>query len=79
MHGTKNIAVIGHGNRRHAQFFRALAEFVHVAGAVEHRIVSVEMKMNELGHGGSYRLYLEAILAGKLSAVRVKLSTAVET
>ncbi len=54
MHGPKNVAVIGHGDRRHAQFFRALTEFVHITSAVEHRIVSVEMEMNELGHGGSY-------------------------
>src|SRR5579863_3435361 len=75
MHGAENIAVIGHGNRGHAQLFRALAEFVHIAGAVEHRIVSVEMKMNELGHGGSYRLYLGVILTGKLALLPSKLST----
>jgi hypothetical protein len=53
MHGPKDIAVIGHGDRGHAKLFGALAEFVHIAGAVEHRIISMQMKMDELGHGGS--------------------------
>ncbi len=75
MHGAKDIAVIGHGNRGHAQFFGALAEFVHIAGAVEHRIVSVEMKMDELGHGGSelfprIRFYVTLILTGTHAAGR---------
>ena len=32
------------------ELFGALAELVHIASAVEHRIVSMEMKMDELGH-----------------------------
>jgi hypothetical protein len=50
MNSAKNIAVVGHGNSGHAQLFGALAEFVHVAGAVEHRIIGMKMKVNELGH-----------------------------
>src|SRR5579864_4761810 len=68
MHCAKNIAVIGHGNRGHAQLLRALAEFVYVAGAVKHGIVSMEMKMNELGHGLGVdpcnRFYVTLILIG---------------
>src|ERR1700689_5373285 len=50
MHRAKYIAVIGHGNRRHAELFRTLAKFVNVAGTVEHGIVSIEMQMDELRH-----------------------------
>jgi len=64
MHGPKDVAVIGHGHRGHAELFGALAEFVHVAGSVEHGIVSVEMKMDELGHGGRSRFYVTLILIG---------------
>jgi hypothetical protein len=50
MHGAKNIAMIGHGYRWHAKFFGAIAELLDVAGAVEHGIVSMKMKVNELRH-----------------------------
>ena len=70
MHGAKDIAVIGHSNRGHAQLFGALAEFVHVAGAVEHGIVSVQMKMDELRHGGFYVILLWGHSNGKASAMR---------
>ena len=51
VHRAEDIAVVGHGDRGHTQFLHPLAEFLHVAGAVEHGIVGMEMKMNELGHG----------------------------
>jgi hypothetical protein len=48
---AKDVAVIGHGNSGHAQLFHALDKFFHVAGAVQHGVVGVEMQVNELGHG----------------------------
>jgi hypothetical protein len=45
---AKNIAVVGHGHRRHAQFVDALHKFLNVAGAVEQRIITMQMKMDEL-------------------------------
>src|SRR5438477_4666080 len=47
MHCAKNIAVVSHGHGRHAQLFDAMAELFDVASAVEHRIVSMAMKVNE--------------------------------
>ena len=34
----------------HAEFFGAMAEFLDVAGTVEHGVIGVEMKVDELGH-----------------------------
>src|SRR6266568_1317018 len=50
MHSAKNIAVVSHGHGRHAQLFDAMAELFDVASAVEHRIVSMKMKVNALRH-----------------------------
>src|SRR6266568_4227156 len=50
MHRAKNIAVVSHGHGRHAQLFDAMAELFDVASAVEHRIVSMKMKVDELRH-----------------------------
>jgi hypothetical protein len=49
---AEDVAMIGHGHGRHTHFFGPLAEFLNVAGAVEHGVVSMKMKVNELGHGG---------------------------
>ncbi len=48
---AENIAVVGHGDRRHAQFFHALDKLFHVAGAVKHGVVGMEMQVDELRHG----------------------------
>src|SRR5215472_2862267 len=53
MHGAENVAVIGHGHGRHAEFFHALDEFLDVASSVKHRIVGVEMQVYELRHGSA--------------------------
>ncbi len=50
VHCAENISVVGHGHGRHAQFLRPLTELLHVASAVEHRVVGVEMEVDELGH-----------------------------
>jgi len=34
MHCAKDIAVVGHGNRRHALLLHVFAELLYVAGAV---------------------------------------------
>ena len=51
MHGAEDISVVGHGDGGHAEFFHALAEFFHVAGAVEQGVIGMQMQMDELGHG----------------------------
>ena len=48
MHGAKNIAVVGHGHRGHAEFLNALDKFLDVAGAIEQRIIAMQMQMDEL-------------------------------
>ena len=53
VHRAENVAVIGHGNGRHAQFFHALDKLFHVAGAVEHGVIGMEMQVNELRHVSS--------------------------
>ena len=50
MHRAKNIAVVGHSHGRHAKLFGAITELLDVAGAVEHGIVSMKMKVYELRH-----------------------------
>jgi hypothetical protein len=42
--------VVGHGHGRHAQLFGSIAELLDVTRPVEHGIVSVKMKVNELRH-----------------------------
>jgi hypothetical protein len=55
MHRAKNVAVVGHGDRRHAEFMDSIYEFLDVASAVEQRIIAMQMQVDELvlGHEGS--------------------------
>src|SRR5262249_2945401 len=55
MHGAEYVAVIGHRDRRHAEFLHPVHKLLDVASAVEHRVVGMQVQMDELGHG--YRLY----------------------
>ena len=48
---AEDVAVIGHGHSRHAEFLDALTEFFYVAGAIEQGVVGVEVEVDELGHG----------------------------
>ena len=48
---AKDVAVVGHGHGRHAQFLHALAELFDVTGAVEQGVVGVQVQVDELGHG----------------------------
>ena len=50
MHRAKNVAVVGHGHGRHAQFLDPLAQLFYVAGAVEQRVIGMQMQMDELRH-----------------------------
>ena len=50
MHGAENVAVVGHGDGRHAEFLHALNELLDVASAVEHGIIGMQVQMNELRH-----------------------------
>ena len=52
--GAEQVAVIGHGDRRHLLFDRDLHQLVDIAGAVEQGIVGVAMKMNER-HDDTFR------------------------
>ena len=55
MYRAKDIAVVGHGHGRHAQLVNALDQFLDVASAVEQRIITMQMQMDELifAHEGS--------------------------
>src|SRR6185503_455787 len=45
---TEHVAVIGHGTRRHFQFFNAFGERFDLDGAVEKAVVSMKMEVYEL-------------------------------
>ena len=53
VHRAENVAMIGHGHGGHAQFFHALDKLFHVAGAIQHGVIGMEVQVNELGHGRS--------------------------
>jgi hypothetical protein len=46
--GGEKISVVGHGNRRHPAARGLGRQFADLAGAIEQRVVGVEMKMNEI-------------------------------
>ena len=48
---AEDVAVIGHGNGGHVQGLGAFAELGGVASAIEHGVVGMQMKMNEVRHG----------------------------
>ena len=48
MHGSKNIAMIGHGHGRHPELFHAMDKLFDVAGAVKERVIGMEMQVDEL-------------------------------
>jgi hypothetical protein len=48
---AKNVAVVGHGHGRHTQLAYMLAELFDVTSAIEQGIVSMQMQVDELGHG----------------------------
>ena len=58
MDRAKDVAMIGHGHRGHPELFHALDKLLHVAGAVEHGIVGMEVQVDELGHGSPWRTCL---------------------
>ena len=47
-HRAEDVAVIGHGDRRHLELLDAVDQALDLAGAVEHRVVGVKMQMYEL-------------------------------
>jgi hypothetical protein len=40
--------MVGHGDRRHAKFMNPVNKFLDVASAVEQRVITMEMQVNEL-------------------------------
>ncbi len=51
VHGAKDIAMVGHGDSGLAQRMNMLDQFVYVAGAVEQRIICMQMEVGKLsGH-----------------------------
>src|SRR5690348_11939417 len=49
----EHVAMLGHRQRRHIELRRLIEQFVDAAGAVEQRILGVQMEMNEIGHGSA--------------------------
>ncbi len=47
---AEDVAVVGHGHGGHAQSLGAFAKLAGVASAVEHGIVGMQVKMNEVRH-----------------------------
>ena len=48
--GGKQIAVLGHRNRRHLQLRRAIEQLADAARAVQQRELGVQMEVDELSH-----------------------------
>jgi len=48
MHRAKNVAVIGHGDRRHAKFMNPVNKFLDVASAIEQGVIAMQMEVDEL-------------------------------
>jgi hypothetical protein len=77
MHCAKDIAVVGHGNRGHAQLVDAVDKFFNVASAVEQRIIAMQMQVDELvlGHeafSGSILFYWLELIAQRLNVVQIR-------
>ena len=51
MHCTENISVVGHGDGGHAKFSDTLAKLIDIAGAIEQRVIGMQVQVNELGSG----------------------------
>jgi hypothetical protein len=50
MDGAEDVAVVGHGHGGHLQNLGAFAKLCGIASAVEHGIIGMQMKMNEVRH-----------------------------
>jgi hypothetical protein len=48
MHRAKDIAVVGHRDRGHAEFMDPINQFLNVASAVKEGIIAMQMEMDEL-------------------------------
>jgi hypothetical protein len=48
--GREQIAVLGNRHRWHMQLDGVVEQFVDSAGAVEQRVLSVQMQVDEVGH-----------------------------
>src|SRR5258705_9049019 len=46
----EHVAMLGDGHRRHLQFDRPVEQLFDPAGAVEERILGMEVKMDEIAH-----------------------------
>src|SRR5262249_54338453 len=64
-HCTKDVAMIGHCDGRHAQIFDPMDKLFHIASAIEHGVVGMKVQVDELGHELCFRFYVCAILMGK--------------
>ena len=77
VHCTKNVAMIGHGNRGHAELLYAVDKLFHIAGAIKHGVIGMEVQVDELGHQRlCLGFYVEAILSGRSPRKAANLSTA---
>ncbi len=52
-HRREHVPVLGHGDRGHLQRDRLVQQLVDAAGAVEQRILGVQVEMNEIRHHNS--------------------------
>ncbi len=55
--GSEDIAVVGHGDRGHAEFLYPVDELLGFAGSVEHGVIGMQMEVNEFGHCGVALFY----------------------
>jgi hypothetical protein len=46
---SEHVAVVGHGDGAHAELFRAVGELADADGAVEERVLGVDVEVDELG------------------------------
>jgi hypothetical protein len=72
MYCAEDVAVIRHGHGRHAEFFGSLAEQLDVAGSVEHGVIGMQMKMDELSWRSGHRHPVSQKLASILPSGAVR-------
>ena len=72
VHRTKNISVVGHGDRRHPQPLDAFHKLLNVASAIQQRVIAMQMQMYEFRHSLRVLLVFVALALGSSNSIRSK-------
>jgi hypothetical protein len=50
VNGSEDVAMVSHGDSGHIQRLHTFTEIGNVAGAVQHGVIAMKVKMNEVRH-----------------------------